>query len=296
MSSLSILVPRLGNDADFQNTLASVLRFRMPKHQVIVVQSDLQVDNFGLENEVEFIEIAGKPSLVRFFNAGIQHTTGSIVNLIRPGVEVSNHWFLHGFRALTAEGIGSAIPVFVQQSSRETILSKGIVAGGRMMPRHVADSRQKPLGPSSWSAFYRRNHLELLYPVDESLHDDFLALDLALSLRTLGLGTKVIEECVMTIRSAKMLRPAVCQKTGRDAQRMIQRHVPRHRQSTAGVWAYAGELASAVMRPSHLVQTFGRWSAKSKRATDRAFSRRIGLARHELAELMSDKAAAKRAA
>ncbi len=47
MSSLSIVVPRLGSDNHFEATLASVLRYRMPHHQVIVVQSDLHADHWG---------------------------------------------------------------------------------------------------------------------------------------------------------------------------------------------------------------------------------------------------------
>ncbi len=286
MSSLSIVVPRLGSDSHFESTLASVLRYRLKHHQVIVVQTDLHADTWGLREEVDFVEVAGRPRLARYYNEALKVATGDTMHIVRPGIEVTHHWFAYGIRQLQKVSCGCVAASLVSACHRDEIISRGITAGRHMLPVHVADRRQKPLGPSTWAGFYRTCILQAIGEVDESLSDDFLGLDLALGIRGLGYQCGVITDRVLTIASRQMLRCRFGHRTGRDAQRMIQRHLPRREQRTGAAIAFGCDLASSLWRPDRWSQVAGRFSARHRQATDSAFSRRLAVAKHELAEAL----------
>jgi hypothetical protein len=284
MSSLSVVVPRLGTDVLFENTLASILRYRMPHHQVVVVQSDLQADTWGLQEEVEFVEVSGRPSLARYFNHMLDAVTGDVVNVIRPGVEVTHQWFAQGVRYLQSRTIGAVACSLVAAQYRDELISCGLLANRAMLPVHATDPRQRPVGPSSWAGLYRRELLQALGPFDESISDELFALDLALSLRGLGAGCGVLTDRVLTLAAAELLQIAARPQTGRDAQRLIQRHLAGESQRLGSLVAFGSDCLGCFWRPAQWSRLAGRFAARSKQATDRAFHRRLAIARHELAE------------
>ena len=293
MSSLSIVVPRLGADLLFENTLGSILRYRMPHHQVIVVQSDLQADTYGLEGEVQFVEVAGKPKinaprLNAYLNQGLKVARGDVINVIRPGIEVTHQWFAHGVRYLSHAEIGSAATSIAAANDRNEIVSCGLLTDLTMLPRHATDSIQRPFAASMWAAFYRREVLQLIGELDESISDEFCGLDMGLSLARLGLKCAVVTDRVLTIQSEKMLKLVPRQQAGRDAQRMVQRHAIGQRQTWDSVVAIATDGLKSFWRPARWAQVAGRFSAGSKQATDRAFVRALALAGHDLARLQSE--------
>lgn len=284
MASLSIVVPRLGPNVHFENTLASILRYRMPHHQVLVVQSDLQADTYGLEEEVDFVEVPGKQGLARYLNQAIPAATGQFIHILRPGIEVTHQWFSHGIRAFQNEDMGSVACSIVAASFRDEIISYGLSTGKNKMPRHITQSMQKPFGASTWAAFYRRQVLQAIGQLDEAISDEFVGLDLAFAHHRLGLRCQVITDRVVSIADEKWLRLSHRSQTGCDARRMIQRHVSRSDRSLHSTLAWTSELLTNGWRPTRWPQLWGRLSAQNKQATDRGFYRRVELAKHELAE------------
>lgn len=282
MSSLSIVVPRLGRQEFFEATLASVLRYRMPGHQVIVIQSDLQADTYGLEDEVDFVEIVGRPSWAKYFNQIESSAKHETINLIRPGVEVTQHWFAEGLKHLLNPKIGAVACSLTSARHRDEIVSCGLVANNSMIPRHATNPRQRPLGPCGWAGFYRRDVLNAIGPLDVGISDEFSALDLALSIQSLGLGCEVVRDRLLSIANDDLLTLPIRQQTGRDAQRMVQRHAARTEQRIGATMATIADVARSFWKPSRWAQVAGRMSARSKQATDRAHGRRLALARHEL--------------
>ncbi len=290
MSSLSIVVPRLGTHGIFEATLASILRHRMPHHQVVVIQSDLQADTYGLEDEIDFVEVAGRPGWAKYFNLIESSVKHEAVNLIRPGIEVTQHWFAQAIRHLQSERVGAVACSLATAQHRDEIISCGLISNSSMIPGHATDWRQKPLGPCGWAGFYRRDVLKAIGPLDVTLSDEFAALDLALSIRGLGLACEVVHDRVLSIADAERLKLPVRQQTGRDAQRMVQRHVPRNEQRIGSALATFADLARGFWKPSRWTQVAGRFSAQSKQASDRAFRRQLDLARAELENLAMSKA------
>ncbi len=286
MSSLSILVPRMGNVEDFETTLAAILRYRLPRHQVIVVHDLPPGDPYGLAGEVDFVSVPGEPGLVKWFNAGAACAQGEFINLICPGVEVTERWFLYAIRALRSPGVGSAIPAIMdpQQGMNPTVWGIGISVG---MNRRVCRKPSHPvIGPSRWAGFYRRETLSLIGPLDESLSDDYLDVDLALSLRKLGLGTVNVSQSVCRMPNSQLALSRPTRRGGRDAQRMVQRYLAGRGRaaSVRTAAAVTAELAGCPLRPRQLAQVLGRLDAKTKRASDFAHGRRLELVQHEILE------------
>ena len=228
--------------------------------------------------------VTGRPRLARYYNQVLDVATGDTIHIVRPGIEVTHQWFACGIRQLQKVSCGCVAASLVSAFDRDEVISCGIVPGRRMLPQHVTEPRQKPLGPSTWAGFYRKCILQAIGEVDESLSDDFVGLDLALGIRDLGYQCGVITDRVLTIASGQMLCCRGGQQTGRDAQRMIQRHLPRREQTVGSTVAFCCDLASSFWRPRRWSQLAGRFAGRHKQATDRAFSRRLAVAKHDLAE------------
>ena len=185
-------------------------------------------------------------------------------------------------RYLQSRTIGSVACSLVAASYRDELISCGLITNRTMLPRHATDPRQRPIGPSSWAGLYRRELLEALGPFDDSIGDELFALDLALSIRSLGVGCGVITDRVLTLATRDMLNLSVRPQTGKDAQRMVQRHLSADLQKMGSLVAIGSDCLNSFWRPSRWAQVAGRFAARNKQATDRAFGRRLALARHEL--------------
>ncbi len=281
MSSLTIIVPRVGADVDFETTLASVLRYRLPHHQVIAVQGPDQTDTYGLGDEVEFLSGPIAPALGSCLNAALPAVRGEVVHILRPGVEVFNHWFAHGIRQLRHPAIGCvAVPVAGRDGQQ--IFSCGIAPTCRMIPRHQRTFQQRPAGPGCWAGFYRRTLLECLSPLDEHLSDAFFGLDIALSMAGLGFQCGVVEDRAVTVRDTGCLELRPSATIGRDGQRMRQRHLDPHGVTPGQRIAAAWEIVRSLVQPDHWAQLAGRFSARHWQANDRGFCQRLALLQHQL--------------
>jgi hypothetical protein len=258
MSSLSVLVPRLGASADFEATLASVLRYRLRHHQVVVVHGPDEPDDYGLRDEVDFVECRGPASLGSFLNAGLPHLSGNVIAVIQPGIEVHNHWFAGGVRQLGSADAGCAAVALVSAGERSRVISRGLAASRLMIPRHALQSRDV-VAPHSHAFFCKREALESIGPLDESLSDPLLALDLALSMAAGGYQCRCTDDTTLTIRDGSMVRIPMSYATGRDSRRLMARHGASATPGSALVRSL--ELMSAVVRPSHWPMLAGRRAA-----------------------------------
>src|SRR5690606_22586302 len=84
---LSIIVPYQGDSGPFEDSLISVLQNRPSNCEVIVPHPVGYHDPYHLEDEVTFVPVAGRPSLVALLNAGLEHASGEVLFVMRNGVE-----------------------------------------------------------------------------------------------------------------------------------------------------------------------------------------------------------------
>ena len=126
MSSFSIIIPMLGSQQDFEATLGSVLRYRLPKHQIVVVHNRDECDPYGLAEEVDFVQCDAGVSLATLIPRGVERATGEVIQILRPGMEVTENWFIHGIRLMLTDGVAAVSPTIRGAEDSHKILATGV--------------------------------------------------------------------------------------------------------------------------------------------------------------------------
>ena len=284
MSRFSVVVPLLGKPALFEDTLASVLRYRCPASQIIVAHADAYEDPYGLGKEVDFVEVKSQSptsavSLIQLFNAASRVARGEIVAMIRPGVQLNENWDGLVAAAFADPNVGCVAPAVVSSKMTNRLVVAGVTASSSFNRRLVGSNQRlgarqvtglKPLGPTSWAAFYRRTLLSALGEFDEQLDPLYLDLDLALSLQTLNFGCKFHPDCVVTVTDADAIETESTLAHGRSAQRAVVRYADYSRSyQRMKLWqAVLAELAVSPWRHNNLLHAWQRLSATKFQSVD----------------------------
>ncbi len=162
---LSIVVPHLGNDARFEDSLVSVLENRPADAEVCVVHDGRYDDPFELGDEVRFITSPG-PSLPEMIAAAADRVFGRFVHVIADGVRASEGWADAGLELFEHEDAGVVAPI-----ARSVVNDKITAAGWTSTARSVVAplAAMKPSlgrrdaaairGACLTASFWRRNEL-----------------------------------------------------------------------------------------------------------------------------------------
>ena len=204
MSRFSIIVPLIGKEHLFEDTLASVLRYRSSGCQVIVVHDGNYSDPYKLDGEVKFVTSDLK-SLISYLNVGLCYVSGEFTMCVRPGIEIDENWNERVESAFENPDVGLVTPIIVSRDRPNRILAAGVAVdsswtrtlvgqGQRASSRKI--KRLEPQGPTSWLSIYRTSVLKLLAPLDEQIADHFVDQDIALAFGKLGLTNKIVPEVV----------------------------------------------------------------------------------------------------
>lgn len=289
MLRISIIVPFLDDPRLFDDTLASVLRYRPSNSQVIVAHDGIYQDRHGLGNELEFAVSGRKAQLIRLFNCGRRQANGDIIALLRPGTEVDEGWHEPIVAALEDPHVGSVSPMITSPLRPARMIAAGVTSefGFRrqLAGRNCSTARRRlrnmsPLGPTSWAAFYRKSTLDKIGSCDEMLEPVYLDLDLALAIKTLGFKCAFTPDCVVSIDRATPLVREANLAHGRSAQRALRRHA---NDSSLGMTmlAMTAELIRSPMRPWLLQHSLQRLNAGRLADIDRHFAEKLLRARRE---------------
>ncbi len=283
MNRFSLIVPFLGDQNAFEDTLATLLRYRPPGCEIIVAHDGTYDDRYHVAEEVTLVVSPRRAHLVRLFNCGLRAAHGEIVGLIRPGISLAENWHLAIETCLEDSRVGSVAPLIVDPRTRHRVVSAGVkrlagfrrgnVGQGQPLARLTRD-RLSALGPTSWAAFYRRSALDQVGTPDDSLDPVYMDLDLGLALQALGYRYQVAVDCVADIDRPVPLTREFETPHGRSAQRAFTRH------SRDGGWgsllqSCVRELFGSLVRPwlfQHQAQRFG---ARQFDRVDHAFRKRM---------------------
>ena len=271
MSSLTIVVPRLGSDAAFETTLASILRYRLPHHQVIVVQATDDVDDYGLGDEATFLKCPESASLAHFVSRAIPNCTGNVVSLILPGVEVNNQWFAPAMREMTQTNVGCvSIPVFVGEQHE----SSGLGINADFLPDHILEKHSRVAGPTQWAGCYRRTLLEQLDFMNDELGDELFGLEIGLAAKALGLRCLVAQSGGVTVDEKTPIALPRGFRSGFKSRRLQFRYLPGHR-SVYGKIGAAVRFGFQLVQPTKWTYLAGRKSARRWQNADEGFATQL---------------------
>ncbi len=195
MYELSIIVPLLGELPKFEDTLASVLRYRPKNAQVIVPHDGQYHDPHDLRNDVEFVSCQSRKNLAGFLNASFNAVQGVVTVCIRPGVEIDEDWEQSVIEAFQNDRVGAVTPIIFSEIAPSRIVAAGVTFD-RSLTRHLAGrgnstrnanpANIRQTGPTSWLAAWRTRVLKSLAPLDEQLDSVYIDLDIALAIAGLG--------------------------------------------------------------------------------------------------------------
>ncbi len=231
MSRFSIIVPSSKNQAAFEDTLASVLRYRPEDSQVIVVHDGEYQDPYNLSGEVKMLMADGN-QLVNQLNIGLCYAAGEITVLVRAGIELDENWQDEIDIAFQERNVGSVSPTIVNRSKPNVAVCSGVGFDKSWSRRligkgcRLASRRTRSLnvfGPSSWLAAFRTSVLKSIAPLDESLDDAFMDLDLAFALRELGFRNSACSRFIGYVDSERAIVDSFQQPHGLSSQRAVQR-------------------------------------------------------------------------
>jgi len=268
---LSAIVPAIGDESAFEDTLLSVLENRPASCEVIVVCNATFQDKYGLQDEVRLIRVrTARSTWMSLANVGLRVSQGAYTNLVLPGIEVLEHWDAAAIdRLQRTTRTGAVAPLAIDNRTREVHQAiaglRGASTGQRVL-RLVSpnpDDLWRALridGPTSWCGFFRRQDLLDLGGWDERLSEQAADLELALRLRRRGLAS------VCELSSGVVLRqdvvadsPLSARQRGLEMERLFWRHVGRLSWTTT--LSYPFSLAAAARSPGLLLgrlSVFGR--------------------------------------
>ena len=302
MHRFSIIVPMQGDQRLFDDTLASVLRYRADNCQIIVVHGGNYADQYGLEDEVKFVaadrfsnnQRTGKQLLSHFLDCGVQNSNGKLIACLRPGIELAEGWDKPIVEAFEDKKVGSVSPIIVTPDNPDTIVVAGVKSstgfrrklvgsGSKISPRSL--KRVDSIGPASWAAFYRASAILQVGDLNSQLDDLYVDLDTALSLKTLGYRHVLSDKCIAYVENATTIEFESTQPHGTSAQRASLRHQPHSVTSSpwlGSITTFVSEVVASPLQRWKFRHAMQRLAARRMFGVDVQFASRL----EELAETL----------
>ena len=282
MSRFSIVIPCLDDIQRFEDTLASVLRYRPVDSQVIVVSDGRYSDPHQLRSEVQFVEADRGSGLIGHLNVGVCYCSGDFTTIIRPGVELDENWDQVVESVADLKSVASISPVLVRDDNPSRVLSAGVHVDSSMTRRNsghalrthskkVRNGSFKLAGPTSWFGVYRTPLLKLLAPFDEQLDACYWDVDIAMSLRFLGFETASQSDFVAFVDSDKEILAEFSQAHGQSAARTSKRTNGPNRMLVDSLF----DLVNSVAHPWRIKHFAQRWTAGQFTRIDNDYLKRL---------------------
>lgn len=192
---ISIVVPHLGDDVAFEESLVSVLENRPANCEVCVVHDGTYADPFELADEVRFVT-ANSADLPTLMATGAAAAAGQVVHFIGNGVRATYDWTAAAVERFASEDVAIVAPLAVSEATRTVTaagwcdsrrdvtapVAGGIAAAGpdaagptKLSRRHAASVR----GVYLTASFWRRD--ALLEAMQGLRTDDWVAAEFAWS-------------------------------------------------------------------------------------------------------------------
>lgn len=286
MHRYSLVVPLLGDTIEFEDTLASVLRHRPHRSQVIVVHNGVYLDPHRLDDEIVLATVEGRPTLTKVFNKAMEIADGQYITLVRPGVEIDENWQLPVEDAFEDQQVGSVAPLLVNVNRPTRIVAAGVeidafnnrkLSANKSRRTATSVGKANPIGPTNWFAVYRRDLLKAIGPLDQRLDDFYLDVEIGLALKTLGFKCSFAAELVGHLESDVPVQRESRKPHGYSSQRSLQRY--SHGSFLQKMAACAREIARSPFDTRWLQHMFQRFSASRHLHEDQQFYDRLVAAR-----------------
>jgi hypothetical protein len=174
---------------------------------VLVVHSQPYDDPYGLGDEVLFLRVTGKPSLVQLVNAGVEAARSEVVHVLGCRLIAPEGWADAALEHFE-DDVAAVAPLIVSTADKQ-ITAAGVkyglsgarkVIGSGLELNSRGVRKLQVTGPTLEAGFYRREVLLALGGWCEAL-GDVADADLARSLAKLDLRTVIASDAIVQERS-----------------------------------------------------------------------------------------------
>ena len=217
---VSILIPILKNHADFELTLASVLKWRPDQSHVIVTHDGFYHDPYDLSDEVEFRKLRFV-NWSRWFANLLPMIDSDFVCTIQPGFEVNERWVELISKHFTSRSVVSVAPTI----SAENADIRGLTKHWNGQPKLcIAGAHRAIDSASRFAGWWRTDFLQQIVPKLAASHSNCLDLELGLLAKSLKLQTAVVNEPTIYCPSTTVQLQNKLNLTGFRAQQIMFRY------------------------------------------------------------------------
>ena len=285
MTRVSIIVPLPTSSPVFEDTLASVLRYRPAGAEVIVVSNGPYDDPHDLSSEVRFVaaECQSRHWRLDLLRRGSAESKGRIIVWIRPGVELDEGWHESMQAAFEQQDIASVSPIVVSRMKPLKILAAGAEVdksgtrkycgqGRNNVPATL--SRLRPVGPTNWLAAWRSDVLQKVLPLASKTEDVFVDIEIALMMRKLGFRSTILDSFCGFVDNEFDVLDELLVSHGRAAQRACENYLLEV--GTGLLGNLINDLVRAPVSPWRIKHALGRIGASKWRLQDRQRMEQLG--------------------
>jgi glycosyl transferase family 2 len=266
---LSIIIPALGNAARLETTLVSVLENRPPDCEILVVHTGAYDDPYDLHDEIRFLEMSPRASLVACINRAVETSTGSLIHLLSAGFQVTEGWTEKAIAHFCDPRVASVAPLVVDVLENNVVIAAGLrysCRRGRIvnttLPDNTGQRSSELLGPMLQAAFFRRSALELLGGLPSDTGDELADIDTALILLYAGYAHVLELQCVVMASANEIVPAPPGFRSGLAAERLFWRAAPIvgwAKSLGAHPLEVASECLRALPRPQGMSALLGRF-------------------------------------
>ena len=251
---LSIIIPAIGEQADIDATLLSVLENLPAECEVILACRTSYQDPYDLQDEIHFVEVDNKASVLDLINAGIRASEGDIVHWILPGVVATPGWTDAATERFERDDDTTCVsPLLVRGTAPDVIVAAGLIyrsAGirkvvGRGKKIHAWNAQEREIhGATINSGFCRRDTFCLLGGFSNRFEPTTADVDFAIRLEEHG--TSVTESnSVLIAHRDDDARPSF--RNARSLEKLFWKHYPNRGRTFARVLHAFHAIFSSLM-------------------------------------------------
>ena len=139
---LSIVVPLMGDQQRFEDTLVSVLENQPERSEVVVVTRGPYEDPYDLRREVGFVEAPLCAGLLECFAAGLGGSRAPLIHLLAAGVEATPGWADAALEPFNCGDVAAVAPLVVDRQQPQKVLSAGLRYTRSGSIKHLAAGRR----------------------------------------------------------------------------------------------------------------------------------------------------------
>lgn len=279
MCRLSIIVPYLGQNEPFEDTLVSVLQNRPPDCEVLVAHRGPYEDPYQLSGEVRFVPVAAGVGLLAVANAGLEASSAPVVHLLKPGVVVQEGWAESAEARFSDRCVGAVAPLLLDVQDPDRILAAGLqfTSAGRRVVNGAGLRRDRAsrvlnreiVAPTLAAAFYRRSAVLALGGFCSEAGEAWADADLGLALRWLGFCCVLEPQSVLRCQAAdtEAVADGSSFAAGRYAERVFWRY-RRQSGTLVPLLAHSGYVAGSALANAHRPASYAALAGRLRAALE----------------------------